>query len=467
VIAFLIVCAGIVSCDAGSPAGQRGKLPNILFIVADDLGWQDLGIYGNTQINTPNIDALAASGAKFNNAFVVAPSCSSSRAALMTGQYPHTNKVTALTHRYPSKALRPFYTTLASLLEDNGYRTGIDGKWHVAPYYPTSFYGYQERMLGLGVFADDWKISNAEDALEFIHDSVEDNSPFYLELNFIQNHRRDHGKFYYSDEFPVDAGSIKVPQNYSLPDWPEIREDLARFYSQTMEMDAIVGDIVAALDALEIRQSTLIIFVSDNGQPYPGAKMTLYDRGTGTPLIANWQGTIAAGLQINPLISSIDIMPSILHAVGIDVPEAVQGMSFLPLIALQGRGGDNKYTERAAVFTELDYHVNYLPTRSVRTNQWKYIRNYTDSAVGLDELGATDWAIRLAKLPDQPWLRPRVEEELYYLPDDPHETVNLATNQHHQKVKARLGQLLTEHMRDTSDPALGQEFSPDVINVLQ
>jgi arylsulfatase A-like enzyme len=119
------------------------------------------------------------------------------------------------------------------------------------------------------------------------------------------------------------------------------------------------------------------------------------------------------------------------------------------------------YTERTAIFSELDYHVNYLPSRSVRTREWKYIKNYSDLPVGLDELDTTDWAIKLAHLPDQPWNRPRVPEELYHLASDPSEKNNLATDQQYSMELAHLRQLLLGHQRETSDPFLDREFTYD------
>jgi len=454
IISFLIVSVSYLQFHQKAIIDNP---PNIIFIVADDLGWKDLGIYGNKDINTPNIDALATSGMRFNNAFVAAPSCASSRAALITGQYPHTNKVTGLTHRYPSKSLKPFYTTLPSVLRGHGYNTAIDGKWHIAPYYPSLFYGYKHRMTGMGVFKGDWHIKNSDDALGFIKNSVADNKPFYLELNFLQNHRIEHGKFYYSPDFPVNPDKINVPEYYNLPDLPEIREDVAKFYSQTMEMDYIIGEVVQALDKLNISESTMIVFVSDNGPPYPGAKMTLYDRGIGTPLIINWPNKIMANTQENVLVNSIDIMPSILQAANIAIPENVQGQSFMPLLisALDSNG----YIEQKQVFSELDYHVNYLPSRSVRTKKWKYIKNYSDDMIGLDELDTTPWATKLSKDPKQLWMKPRVQEELYYLIDDPNENINLINHPQYQNKLNELRASLTKHLRETDDPFLEQAFT--------
>ncbi|MGL1891438.1 MAG: sulfatase [Spirochaetaceae bacterium] len=451
----IILGLGLLSCTSGDLETEvLQSRPNVVFITADDLGWKDIGCYGNQDISTPNIDALAENGTMFENAFVAAPSCSPSRASFITGQYPHTNGVTALTHRFPDKALKKTAITMPKELENAGYSTAIDGKWHPAVFTPVRSFGYQKRMTGFGIFASSWKIPNAKDAVRFIRKNKE--KPFYLEMNFIQNHRIDHGKFYYSEDFFVDPNSITIPEQYALPDWPEIREDLSKYYSQTMEMDKIIGDVVDELESLGLRENTMIIFVSDNGQPYPGAKMTLYDRGIAVPLIVNWPEVVKSGAVIDDLISSIDIMPTVLEASGLEIPDTIEGISFYPQLI-----GDEDKTERDAVYSEMNYHVKYIPGRSVRTKEWKYIKNYSDIAFGLDELDTTDWAYRLAEEPNQPWTKPRVQEELYYLTNDPNEQINLIDNPEYAEDLERLKKMLLDNMNFTNDPYLDQVFTYD------
>lgn len=448
---------GLMSCGYDRVEGGQGEVSrpaNVIVLTADDLGWKDLGCYGNGDIETPHMDSLAREGALFENAFVAAPSCSPSRAALITGQYPHTNGVTGLTHRYPKKSLKKSSITIAGELKDAGYATAIDGKWHPAVFSPVRWFGYDKRMTGFGLFQGSWDIDDAEDAKSFIRKNRE--RPFYLEMNFIQNHRIDHGKFYYSEEYPVDPDAISIPENYALPDWPEIREDLAKFYSQTMEMDAIIGEVLNELEELGLRDDTMIILLSDNGQPYPGAKTTHYDRGIGTPLLVSWPDEIGKGIVIDDLVSSIDIMPTILDGLGLEIPGAVEGISFLPLLK-----GETGASGRDAVFSEMDHHAHYIPGRAVRTADWKYIRNYSDSAYGLDELNDTDWAYELVKLSDQPWTLPRVREELYDLSADPHERVNLAADPSYRNQLVKLSLLLDKHMEETNDHMLGKEFLAD------
>jgi arylsulfatase A-like enzyme len=447
-----LVAALACSANRADEFSNDPELPNLILITADDLGWKGLGSYGNEQVSTPHIDRLAQEGVRFSHAFVAASSCSPSRASLITGQYPHTNGVTGLTHVHPTKSLSPFHRTLPELLREAGFNTALQGKWHVSPYLPTSWYGYNERLSG--ILGESFWFHDSTKAVDFV--TRNRNNRFYLELNFMQNHRDGDGEFHFDPDFPVDPDEIHVPEYWTLPDWPEIREDVARYFSQTMKMDQIVGELLQALDDLGLARNTLVVFVSDNGPPYPGNKMTLYDRGIGTPLLVRWPAELPAGRVVERLVSTIDIMPTLLEAVGIDPPADVQGRSLLS--SMQGGAapaGDE------AVFAEMTHHIHYLPSRAVRTRRWKYIQNFSDIAKGLDQNHDDDWAHRLCELPNQPWKRPRVEEELYDLAEDPNEQVNLAVRPEHARQLEKMRGLLRQHMVATQDPYLDAPFTHD------
>jgi arylsulfatase A-like enzyme len=451
--AVAAIAAGL-ACSA-DPAGEFSTdpdLPNLILITADDLGWKGLSSYGNQNLSTPHIDRLAREGVRFSHAFVAASSCSPSRASLITGQYPHTHGVTGLTHLHPTKSLSPFHRTLPELLRESGFNTALQGKWHVSPYLPTSWYGYNERLSG--ILGEDFWFYDSTKAVDFV--TRNRNNRFYLELNFMQNHRDSDGEFHLDADFPVDSAEIRVPEYWTLPDWPEIREDVARYFSQTMKMDQIVGELLQALDDLQLAENTMVVFVSDNGPPYPGNKMTLYDRGMGTPLLVRWPKKIPAGRVVTRLVSTIDIMPTMLEAAGITPPDDVQGESLLATMQSDAAPPDDE-----AVFAEMTHHVHYLPGRAVRTRRWKYIKNYSDIAVGLDQNHHDDWAHRLCELPNQPWKRPRLEEELYDLAEDPDEQRNLAADPEHAEKLREMRILLRQHMVETEDPFLDAPFTHD------
>src|SRR6056297_1033542 len=294
--------------------------PNILFMTADNLGWHDLSLYGNTNISTPNIDSIGKNGAKFERVFCVSSSCAPSRASFLTGQYPHTHGVNALTHLKKTRALSPFHTTLPDLLKKAGYNTAHQGKWHVSPYLPTSWYGYNERLSGL--LPDAQIIRDSKDTIDFLKRNR--NNRFYLEVNYTNSHRNRLDEYEMQDEFPVDWEKVKVPGYMAMPDWPEIRKDLARYYSENLQMEKMIGEVLQALDELGLAENTMVLFVSDNGPHYPGMISTLYDRGVATPMLARWPGKIQHGTKIPHMVNTIDIMPTFLEAAGIKPPKEVQ-----------------------------------------------------------------------------------------------------------------------------------------------
>jgi hypothetical protein len=311
---------GLLGCGGGSFSTDP-SVPNVVFITADDLGWNDLGCYGNPNLGTPHIDRLAREGVRFTHAFGVTSSCAPSRASFITGEYPHTHGVTGLAHIHVLRSLSPFRETLPSLLARAGFNTALEGKWHVAPYLPASLYGYRERLSGL--LPEAMLIQDSSRTLDFIRRNRDHR--FYLEINYMNNHRDDRGQFHFADGFPVDPDGVQVPPYLQLPDWPEVRLELARFYSQTRKMDAMLGDVLTLLDELELAENTLVLFVSDNGPPFPGSKMTLYDRGIGSPLLLRWPARIPAGTVVDDLVATIDLLPTALEAVGLEAPEGVEG----------------------------------------------------------------------------------------------------------------------------------------------
>lgn len=453
-LAFAAGCPGETPGDDDDTTAGNPEIPqpNVILITADDLGWRELSSYGNGDIATPGIDRLADEGVRFENAFVVASSCSPSRASLITGQYPHTNGVMGLTNMHTEMQLPEGYPTLPLLLSEAGYHTGLEGKWHVSPFHLPEEYGYVEHLSGL--LPDDHWILDTEVTLDFLQRNADQR--FYLELNYMNTHRLGDNTFEYHPDHPVDPDAITVPEYWALPDWPEIREDLAMYYSQAMRMDAMIGEVLDELDALGIAEDTLVVFLSDNGPPYPGLKTTLYDRGTGTPLLVRWPRRFGGQQVRGGFINSIDVMPTILEAVGVEVPVDVQGISFLSILDAAGAA-----PIRTEIFTEMTYHEEYLPTRAARTADVKYIRNYSDAAVGLGQCAPFIWAHELCEEPDQPWIEPRVEEELYDLTSDPNEKTNLVGDGSWQATLDSMRVLLDDHLEATGDPYLDEPFTHD------
>lgn len=434
----------VFNLDLNTNYTNNQDLPNVILITADDLGWLDLSGYGNTMVTTSNLDQLAFDGIKFSRAFGVTSTCSSSRASFMTGQYPHTHGLDGLVHRHPEKALSRQKPNLARILNANGYETAIWGKWHIAhPLAPAGLYGYNHQF-GLPAYAE----PDPNTIEQFIRSAADHR--FYLELNYMDNHRDITNQLRPAKGFPVNPENVSVNDYMGLPnDIPELKVELANFYSQTLQMDDDIGKVLAVIDQLGLTDNTLIIFVSDNGAPFPGNKLTLYDRGIGTPLIVKWPEQILPNTQNGSLVSTIDILPTVLDACQIEVPAGREGVSLLPEII--GRS-----ISREAVFAEMTHHVDYIPSRAVRTQQWKYIRNYSSKPIYTKSKKGNSWMDELYSRPGTAWLEPRPEEELYDLTNDPHEQTNLGNSR--LDVKLEMAQLLNRHLADTNDPYLYKEF---------
>ena len=434
-----VVGCGSRRSDSGSRAVAPPTLRGVLLITADDLGWRDVGALGLTAAETPALDRLHAEGASFSRAFDVVSSCSSSRATYVTGQYPHTHGVTGLVHRFPELSLDPSHPTIIRQLAAAGFETAIQGKWHLSFVEPPEAFGY-DRYLDTDV---DQLIRTSQDAALFLEAHTQ--APFYLELNFMQPHRDPFGAFPQSEAHPVAPDDASPPAWWGLPDWPEIREEVAGYLSRIRWMDALIGEILDTLDRVGLAEDTLVAFISDNGPPFPGLKQTLYDRGTGTPLVFRWPGVIPA-VQHDTLVSSVDLAPTLLDLAGAEPLPAAQGRSLAPLL----RG--EAWTPDAALLSEMELHASEKPARAVRTEQYKYIRNYSDAPWGGE---GGDWTAALAQEPGQTFDEPRVPEELYDLVADPLERDNLIDSPAHAAILAELKAQLQDIMARTADPRLG------------
>lgn len=385
----------------------------------------------------------------FRNAFDVTSTCSSSRTTYATGQYPHSHRVTGLVHRNPELSLPVGTPTLASHLRDAGMITGIEGKWHLA--FPDLPDGY-----GYDVVMTTWLtqvILDSTQAVRFVERFAGER--FYLELNYMNPHRDAQDMFVPHPDHPVDPATIVIPGYMHLPDVTGAREELAAYSSQVSRMDVLVGEVLAALESHGLLDDTLITFISDNGAPFPGNKLTLHDRGTGTPWFFHWPAALPAGLERDELVSSVDLMPTLLDVAGIAVPSNVQGRSLLPLLM-----DASAVQERDAVYSEMTLHTDTpFPMRSVRTARFRYIRNYSDEPVPIEPADAP-WVldVKSMQLAGFDWWKKRVPEELYDLENDPQELVNLVENPEFAGVLRDLGAKLDAHMRATSDAMLGRAF---------
>jgi arylsulfatase A-like enzyme len=402
--------------------------PNILYLHSHDTGrW--VQPYGH-QIPTPNIQMLADQGALFRQAFSAGPTCSGSRASLLTGQYPHSNGMMGLAHR--GWRLNDYEHHLIHPLREAGYRSELIGEQHVSEDLDVLGYDEVHRVDRSHVELV------APAAVKVLRAGIPE--PWFLSVGFFETHRS-----WFEPTSVRDSLYSLPPAN--LPDTPLVREDLAAFKASARSLDQGVGRVLNALHAAGIVDNTLIVFTTDHGLAFPGAKGTLYDRGTGVMLVMRGPGGFLGGKVIDELVSQIDLYPTICGLAGIDTPDFAQGCSLLPMM----RG--EVPNVRDAVFTELTYHAAYDPQRAVRTQRWKYIRFFdeydrpvlpnVDDSPSKDVFVEAGWGERQV---------PR--EQLYDMVLDPEEGNNLAGDPAFEQVRIELAERLERQMRETNDPLL-------------
>ncbi len=434
--------------DSPRPAPPEGA-PNIIFITLDDLGWKSLPRYGNPNIETPAIDRIAERGAVFTRAFNASSSCSSSRATLVTGQHVARHGVNALVHRDVEASLPPSATTAAEQLFAGGYHTAHYGKWHASEDSPRN-HGYAENLNDHDSRTE--HIERPERIESFLERRAQER--FYLELNFLATHLRPDGTFPNDREFYVDPDGIELLPVWTMPDWPEVKQMAAAYFSQVRRVDAILRHVLETLEELGLLDDTLIVLTSDNGAPFPGNKRTLFDRGIGTPLIVSWPGGFGGAQEHEGLVSAIDIAPTLLDAAMVDPLPDPDGRSLLGLL----RGAPHVFD--AHVFAAIDYHGDYTPLRAVRSERYKLVHSYEDTPLGLGQLDGELWAQLLTGLPNQDWNAPLPPVSLYDLETDPHEQVNLVDDPAHADVLERMHARLQDHLQATGDVMAGVVLPP-------
>ncbi|MBL8205526.1 MAG: sulfatase [Blastocatellia bacterium] len=451
-IFFLRLCFVLLSFTwSGQLWAQTAARPNVVLFIADDLAWEDTGAYGNPKVGTPNIDRLAREGLRFTRAFVTISSCSPSRSSLITGRYPHSADAEQLHWPLPAEQV-----TFVEKLKATGYWTAASGKWHLGAAVKNRFdlvddpgeAGFQtDPKTGKMLAADD---SGAAGWLPVMQKRPTD-KPFFLWFAALDPHRDYVENSIANPHKPAD---VIVPPH--LPDTPEVRYELALYYDEITRLDENVGKVMTELERQGVADNTLILFISDNGRPFPGAKTTMYDFGIRTPLLARWPKGIRRGLVSDSLISSIDLAPTILQLAGATVPSTVQGKSFVNVLK------NPKAKIRDAIYAEKNWHDYEDRVRAVRNERFKYIRNDYPDLAGTPSADAgrspTMDAIRrwhregkLTPLQSRIFQAPRPAEELYDVIADPLEINNLAGNPRYAKTLATLRARLKQWGDETND----------------
>lgn len=414
--------------------------PNIVFIVADDIGWNDLGCYGNEQVRTPYINRLAREGLKFNNVYLTASSCSPSRTSIISGRYPHNTGAAELHTPLPGHL-----PVFPELLKEAGYFTAASGKWHMGEAAKRGFDTLAIEDIGPG---------GEKHWLSMLNERPKDR-PFFLWLASTDAHRD-----WSADTIanPHDPAQLTVPAG--MADMPGTRQDLASYYNEISRFDRYVGEVFREIIRQGEAPNTVIIVCSDNGRPFPRAKTRVIDAGIKTPFIFWWpQGIARHGSEIDALVSIIDLAPTLTDLAGLPPDPYFQGRSFKHLV----RDEEAQDTFRNVLFAEHNWHDYEAYERMVRTEDYMYIYNGlpqfanqgpADAVISpsmqdiyhfIDSTGTTDTAMM------DVLLAPRPSEELYLVAEDPDQLVNLAEVPAYREVLERMRQLLQEWQTATAD----------------
>jgi arylsulfatase A-like enzyme len=415
--------------------------PNVLFLTCHDLG-QHLGCYGRSTINSPALDALAASGVRLASSFCTAPQCSPSRAALHTGRYPHATGVLGLAHHPFDWELAPGERHLARRLHDVGYATAIVGIQHVSLPEHADRLGFEQISPPAPAHEE------AATAIGLLRALSSSERPFYLEVGFEEPHR----PYDFGGVQPDDSRGVTVPPY--LPQAPESKRDLAAFQGAVRVMDSGAGAILTALDGLACRDDTWVVFATDHGVAMPRAKCTLYDPGIETALLMRLPAAgVGGGRVYDQLISNVDVVPTMLEGLGLPVPSELHGRSFWSLL----KGAS--FRPRQEVFAEKTFHTYYEPMRAIRTQTHKLIFNL-EMSTSVDVPGDVRMSPIYPLMIEQ-LSRHRPQVELYDLVADPWEQANVADDPGWSTIQSELRERLLAWMLETRDPLLeGPVASP-------
>ncbi|WP_291779403.1 sulfatase [Cecembia sp.] len=460
-IIILFIFPLIISCKEQEKRSKKEVKPNIILIFTDDQGYNDVGVYGAKDIETPHLDQLAAEGVQFTNFYVAQAVCSASRAALLTGTYSNRLGIHGALDHSSSHGLNPEEETIAELLKPLGYSTAIFGKWHLGhhpEFLPTNqgfdeFYGipYSNDMWPnhpetkgyyppLPMYENDrivdtiWNDQSmfttwfTQKSIDFIERNRD--KPFFLYLA----HPMPHVPLFVSDKFKG-------------------KSERGLYGDVIMEIDWSVGQIIETLKQNNLEENTIVIFLSDNGPwlsysghsgsayPLREGKGTSWDGGVKVPAIMKWKGNLPSGIvQENPAMS-IDILPTLAHIVGADLPEQ----------KIDGRNIQSMMTAADVQSPQEAYFVYYNRNelQAVVMNEWKLYFPHQYRIIAPGQSPRNDG------LPNKYTMNTLTQMELYHIPSDPSELQNVITD--HPEIVDKMVKLADHARNDMGDALTGIE----------
>ncbi|NLE38484.1 MAG: sulfatase [Pirellulaceae bacterium] len=450
----LVSCLGVTA----TVVGDQGNQPlNVLLLTADDLHCESLGSFGGKIAElTPNLDRLASEGMRFVRAHVNVAICQPSRGVLATGRYGHNSGIMGFMHTDRD------IPTVMETLREHGYLTGILGKVD----HSTPKVGYRWDFVRdgneLGAGRDPEKYYQS--CKEFFAKCRDEGKPFYFMVNSHDPHRPFHipGRPHKGAAEPsrtYEPSDVPVPG--FVPDLPGVRNELSHYLNSTRRCDDTFGRVLDALKESGFEKNTIVVFLSDNGIAIPFAKCNTYLASTRTPWIVRWPGKMKPGtVDREHFVSGVDFFPTILDALGLPVPDGLDGRSFAPLLQGETR------LDRNRVFTQIDCKNGgaAVPMRCVQDERFGYIYNawsdgkyvYRNNNEGLTMRAMERAAERgdAAAAERVRMFRIRVPEELYDMAADPDCLNNLIDRPEYRQQADRLRGELRDWMKATGDPLL-------------
>ena len=418
---------------------EKAGRPDIVIVLADDQTWSDSGCYGNKQVKTPNIDRLAAAGMRFTRAFTATAMCAPTRQQLYTGLFPVRNGA------YPNHSkVKPGTRSLVHFLRDSGYRVGLSGKKHFGPPASFPFENIPRRKLA-----------------EFI--SRKKDQPYCL----VVTSNSPHLPWTAGDSSAYDPAKIRIPPKFV--DTPQTREALTRYYAEITDFDRELGECMEVVKRNGREDDTIFIYTSEQGAQFPGGKWTCYEMGLHVALVVRWPRKVKAGSVADAMVQYVDVVPTLLAAVGVREVKGLDGKSFLGV--LQGEGDTHHeavfgvHTTRGIINGSPCY-----PVRSIRTATHKYIWNpkhtepFRNVLIGGGDKGGywKSW-VELAKTDEKArriveGYQHRPEVELYDLRSDPFEQKNLAGTPELKGLERSLRSSLDAWMLGQGDKGIETEL---------
>ncbi len=426
---------------------------NIIYIHSHDTG-RYIQPYGYA-VDTPHLQQFAEESVLFRNNHCAAPTCSPSRAALLTGQYPHQNGMTALAHR--GGQLNDTSKHLANFLKAQGYATAIAGVQHVTTPEKVPELGY-DRVLSKESWpewitdSESWNQWYAQTAANFIM-QADQSQPFFLDCGFDLTHRYGNGEQWHTTRNAPAGDPRYVRPPAPLPDTPETRRDFADFRVAANLLDSNIGVVLKALELAGLTDKTLVVITTDHGIAFPFMKCNLTGHGTGTLLMMRDPAVnLTGGKVIDALTSHIDVFPTICAAAKLPAPAWLEGASLLPLV-------NNDVEIRDEIHAEVNWHAAVEPMRSVRTKRYNYIRRFDPQLHPI--LPNCDDSTSKTMLRKAGWdNKAQVAEELYNLIFDPNEACNRANDPEYAGILEDMRGRMKSWMEKTKDPLLTGKIEP-------